>query len=602
MTPVLSLQNISKSFGSRTLFEDLSFGVFPGEKIGLLGSNGAGKSTLLKILAGTIKPDSGQVHLRKNLSLCHIPQTEEFDPNQTALEFVEKKLLSCGMDPEEAPIQATIGLGVAGFEDMEVKSPSLSGGWKKRLQLAVAVAMEPELLILDEPTNHLDWEGLIWIEGWLKSFKGCLLLVSHDRQFLQNLCRRTIEIHAAYENGVLSFDLGYEEFLDKKADYLEAQMQLESRLSNKARRELEWLRAGVKARTTKSRSRMKEAYNLLDKVSDVKDRNRATKARSNLTIDATQRLSKKLIDLDGVDIGYAEKPLIKNLTTTFGPKTCLGILGENASGKTTLIKTLLQQMPPLSGKLEFAENLQIVYFEQTRSDLPMDKNLMQFLGDGGDFVLFQNRSTHVAGYASRFLFPSEKMQLPIAQLSGGEQARLLIAKNLLQPADILILDEPTNDLDIETIEVLEAALMDFEGLIILVSHDRYFLNRLGNRFLGILPEQRWDFFASVEQWLEARKNTPSEVVEEGTSPTVPQSKTKKVKLSYKEKQQLSTIESDIATAESDLEQAQTRLQDPELMSDHEALNAHTVEIQKLQQKVDDLYALWDQLENKQSRQ
>ena len=598
MTPVLSLQNISKSFGSRTLFEDLSFGVFPGEKIGLLGSNGAGKSTLLKILAGTIKPDGGQVHLRKNLSLCHIPQTEEFDPNQTALDFVERKLLHSGMDPEEAPIQATIGLGVAGFEDMEVRSSSLSGGWKKRLQLAVAVAMEPELLILDEPTNHLDWEGLIWIESWLKSFKGCLLLVSHDRQFLQNLCRRTIEIHAAYENGVLSFDLGYEEFLDKKADYLEAQMQLESRLSNKARRELEWLRAGVKARTTKSRSRMKEAYNLLDKVSDVKDRNRATKARSNLTIDATQRLSKKLIDLNEVDIGYAEKPLIKNLTTTFGPKTCLGILGQNASGKTTLIRTLLQQMPPLSGKLEFAEDLQIVYFEQTRSDLPMDKNLMQFLGDGGDFVLFQNRSIHVAGYASRFLFPSEKMQLPISQLSGGEQARLLIAKNLLQPADILILDEPTNDLDIETIEVLEAALMDFEGLIILVSHDRYFLNRLGNRFLGILPEQKWDFFASVEQWLDARKNTSGGPEKAVTSPAVAQSKTKKVKLSYKEKQQLKTIESDIATAESDLEQAQARLQDPDLMSDHEALNAHTEEIEKLQQKVDDLYALWDELEAK----
>lgn len=597
MSPVLSLQNITKSFGSRTLFEGLSFGVFPGEKIGLLGSNGAGKSTLLKIIVGALKPDDGQVHLKKNLSLCHIPQTENFSANQSAQQFVESKLIASGRDSEEASIQTSIALGVAGFENPQEPTSSLSGGWKKRLQLAVAVAMDPELLILDEPTNHLDWGGLVWIESWLKSFKGSLILVSHDRQFLQNLCRRTIEIHAAYDNGVLSFDLGYEAFLDKKSAYLESQTQLESKLSNKARRELEWLRAGVKARTTKSRSRIKEAHDLLDKVSDVKDRNRATKARSILTIDATQRLSKKLIDLKEVCIGYPSSPLINGLTATLGPKTCMAILGDNASGKTTLIKTLLQQLPPLSGTLDFAENLKIVYFEQNRSDLPMDKNLMQFLGDGGDFVLFQDRSTHVAAYASRFLFPSEKMQLPIAQLSGGEQARLLIAKNLLQPADILILDEPTNDLDIETIEVLESSLMDFKGLIILVSHDRYFLKRLGNRFLGILPGLNWEFFASVEQWLNVKKSSPVQTIEAPNN-LKKLVQTKKLKLSYKEKQQLKTIESDIAQAESDLDKAQSQLQDPELLSDHQALNAHTLEIRQLQEKVDHLYSLWDQLEEK----
>ncbi len=597
MTPVLSLQNIAKSFGSKTLFKNLSFGIFPGEKVGLLGSNGAGKSTLLKIIAKTVMPDCGQVHRRKNLSLCYVPQTEDFDDNPSAQQFIEQKLKAAGIEPEEAALQAIIGLGIAGFEDLQVMSSSLSGGWKKRLQLAVAIAMNPELLILDEPTNHLDWEGLIWIENWLKSYKGSLILVSHDRQFLANLCQRTIEIHTAYENGVLSFNLGYEKFLDKKSEYLESQIRLESRLSNRAHRELEWLRAGVKARTTKSRSRVKEAHDLLNKVSDVKDRNRSTKPRSTLTIDATQRLSKKLIDLKEVTIGYPETPLIKEVTIMLGPKACLGILGSNASGKTTLIKTLLQQVPPLSGTLKFAENLKIVYFEQNRSHLPMDKNLMQFLGDGGDFVFFQENSIHVAAYANRFLFPSEKMQLPIAQLSGGEQARLLIAKNLLQPADILILDEPTNDLDVETIEVLESSLADFKGLTILVSHDRYFLKRLSHKFLGILPEQSWGVFSSVEQWLNTKKTTLTQT-NTHLEPISVQKKVKKVKLSYKEKQQLKTIESDITQTELELEQAQVRIQDSDLMSDHEALNTLTAEIQQLQEKIDHLYSLWNTLEEK----
>jgi ATP-binding cassette subfamily F protein uup len=598
MNPLFSLQQITKSFASKTLFEDLSLGVHERERVGILGVNGAGKSTLLKIVAGLERADKGMVHLQKNLNFVYVPQTQEFPERESAVQWVTHQLTCKGMETSEAEIQASIGLSMAGFEEFEVPITTLSGGWKKRLSLAYAIAKEPELLLLDEPTNHLDWNGIIWLESYLKSYKGTFVLISHDRRFLQNLCNRIVEINAAFPMGAFSFNCDYESFQAKKEEFLEAQLRQEASLSNKAKRELEWLRAGVKARTTKSQSRSKKAHQMLDDLQDLKTRNRSAKDISRIQIDATQRLAKKLIDLKNANIGYGDQVLIGDLDLTLGPQTCLGILGDNASGKTSLLKIFMSQLKPLKGEVYLAENLQIVYFEQNRVELPLSKNLMQYLADGGDYVMFRNASVHVAAYAARFLFRSEKMQLPISQLSGGEQARLLLAKILLRPADVLIFDEPTNDLDIETIEVLETILEDFPGLVILVSHDRSFLSGLCDRYLGLNGAGRWAMYASVDQWLTRP--------EEGPAPLLPKSAPKastpvsdvKQKMTYKEKRFLETVETDISNLENELKKMQNLLQTPEVMSDHVRLAETARTVESLQNQIDQMYETWSSLDHK----
>lgn len=598
MTPIFSLFEIKKSFGSKVLFESLSLGVHQGDQIAILGGNGAGKSTLLKIIAGREPPDSGQVHTKKNLKISYVPQSQVFPEHLTATAWILEQLKIA--DPKnlsEHEIQASIGLSMAGFEDPDIVISHLSGGWRKRLSLALAIAYEPELLLLDEPTNHLDWDGILWFEDWVRSYQGTFVLISHDRQLLKNLCHRFVEINPAFPQGALSFECSYEDFQSQKEAFLDAQMNQEARLSNKAKRELEWLRAGVKARTTKSVSRAKKAHAMLDDLQTLKSKNRSAKEASRIQVDATQRLAKKLIELKDVDVGYDSTVLIRQLNMTLGPKTCLGILGQNGSGKTSLLKLFLETLRPLSGVINKAEQLKTVYFEQNRAELPLEKNLMQYLADGGDYVLFQNNSIHVASYAARFLFRSEKMGLPIAQLSGGEQARLLLAKILLQPADILIFDEPTNDLDIETIEVLETMLREFPGLSILVSHDREFMTELCDVFLGLNGNGEWAFYASLDQWL----NRPKTVIvaePRGATPEQPSTKGPKTQLSYKEKRFLDSVESDIAKIEEDLNQNTELLAKPEVIANHVRFAEVAKVVEGLQKKLDDLYSQWATLESK----
>ncbi len=523
-----------------------------------------------------------------------------------------------GLDEHDAEVRAMIYLDVVGFYDLEADVSKLSGGWKKRVAIAMAIAQEPDLLILDEPTNHMDWDGILWLESWLKNFKRSLLLVSHDRAFLENLTNRTIEINRLYRDGYLSFNCNYRDFLVKKEEYAQTQLTLQSTLSNKARREVDWLRAGVKARTTKSSARMRDAYELLDNLDRIKERNRSVTQKSRVEIDSTQRRAKKLIELKGVDIGYGEQTLISKLDLLLGPNMCLGLLGKNGSGKTSLIKVIMGKSEHYKGEVFRAEQLRIVYFDQNRQQLPQDISMLKYLGDGSDYVIFKDQSIHVASYASRFLFHSEKMQLRISQLSGGEQARLLIAKLFLQPADVLILDEPTNDLDIETIEILEETLSAFEGLVILVSHDRYFLSELCQKFLALDGVGNWATYADVEQWLRELRQKPGgqkaasqkaneektpKVTAESAAPvnsptSVSSAPAAKAKLSYKEKRQLETIEVDIQKAEEALAKTQAELEKPEVLSDHAKLAEISELVGKNQKRVEELYEIWSQLEAK----
>ncbi len=606
MSPLVSLNQIQMTMGSKLLFEGLSLGIFENERIGLIGPNGAGKSTLLKIIAGLEKPDSGDVNVRRSLAISYLAQRNDFNDSKTiSAQVIDHLKQKIKMDPLQAEVQAAVQLSMAGFDNLDQPVSELSGGWRKRLAIAQCLAEDPDLLILDEPTNHMDWDGLLWLEDILENYHKTFLLVSHDRVFLNQLTNRIIEINPLYKDGFLSFNTSYYDFLTKKEEYVEAQMNLQKTLSNKARREIDWLRAGVKARTTKSSARMKEAYELIDQLGAVSRRNRAGQSSTRLEIDSTQRKTKKLLEIKKLCIGYGDKVLVKDLDLILGPQFCLGIIGQNGSGKTTFLKTLQNPEKALSGEIKKADDLKIVYFDQKRETLPQNKNLMQYLGEGSDQVVFKNSSMHVASYASRFLFSTEKMNLRIEQLSGGEQARLLIAKLFLQPADILILDEPTNDLDIDTIEVIENTLNDFEGLVILVSHDRKFMDVLCNSYLVLEGMGAWASYANIDQWLNKMKNqkssSSSEQVDTSHSTTDTQERnnsSKKNKLSYKEKRALETIEEDIQSAEAELEKATFELESFKDFSNATELNKKISSVSTAQAKVTQLYSLWEDLEKK----
>lgn len=595
MSILLSVNNLSKDVGDKSLFEDLSLGVIEREKIGLIGPNGSGKSTLLKILSKIETPDSGDVVYRKNLTYSYVPQQDVHPLELSIFSHATSEIAKNGnLSKDEAELQAAIHLSITGFEDIEALISTLSGGWLKRLSLAIAIATEPDLLILDEPTNHMDWDGVLWLEGFLKSFKQSFILVSHDRSMLENTTNRTIEINPGFKDGFLSYNLGYSAYLVKKEEYLEQQQALQSSMANKARRETEWLRAGVKARTTKSNARIKEAHQLLDDLGSLNSKNNSAKAKVNFKIDSTGRKTKKLLDLLDLSVGYPGLNLVEDFSIAMGPKQCFGLLGHNGSGKTTFLKTLNGEIEPTAGRVKSADDLKIVYFEQKRSDLPMKESLVEYLGNGSDYVVFKDASIHVASYASKFLFTSDRLQVPIGKLSGGEQARLLLAKILLKPADVLILDEPTNDLDIMTISILEDIILNFEGLVLLVSHDRSFLSSVCTHYLALDGKGSATFYADVNQWLKGTMG-PGKNKNDDTPDTKKDVKKTTAKLSYKDKKFLEDVEGIVLEEEETLSKLNKELESIVSSGNSQKIQELSVSTSKKQSQIDSLYERWDAL-------
>jgi ABC transport system ATP-binding/permease protein len=599
MPPLLNAQNITKAFGLRPLFRELSFTIEEGSRIGLIGPNGAGKSTLLKILAGEETPDSGELSVRKRTRVSYVSQISDFVAGQTVWSVMEDAVRAAQVPITDWDKEIRETLGRAGFTDFAAAAASLSGGWRKRLAIAQALAVAPDVLLLDEPTNHLDLEGIEWLEGMLNGSSFASVTISHDRYFLESVALEIAEINPVYPTGILRTRGNYSRFLEDKEAFLEAQQRRQEALENRVRTEIEWLRRGPKARATKAKARIDNAHVLIGQLAEVTARNRTSAADIEFT--ESGRESKRLVALDHLAYEIAGRTLFRNLTFPLTAGTRVGLVGPNGSGKTTILRLLRGELEPTSGTIERANALRVVYFDQNRQ-LDPSITLRRALAPDSDSVIYQDRVIHVASWASRFLFTSEQLNQPVANLSGGERARVLIAKLMLEPADLLLLDEPTNDLDISTLEILEESLLEFCGALVLVTHDRYLLDRVSTVVLGLDGNGNAGQFADYLQWeawrdeLEQERDMSKRPVTSVPAPSGTPSTRKK--LSYLEAREYETIEARIAEAEATLRQAQTVVEDPSIASDAARLQTALNDLTSAQVATDALYARWAELEAK----
>jgi ATP-binding cassette subfamily F protein uup len=591
MGVLLSGSALSKSFSARPLFEDLSLSLSDGDRTGLIGPNGSGKTTLLEILAGREAPDSGTRALRKQTRLAYVPQDSIFADGDTVLSVLTAALIALPLDDEEKSGRIELMLDRAEFTDRATTAAALSGGWKKRLSIAAALIASPDVLLLDEPTNHLDLEGILWLESAIESAGACLV-VTHDRYFLERVATHMLEINRIYPGSAFQVKGNYSEFLEEREDFLEAQKKQTDALATKVRREIEWLRRGPKARTGKSRARIDSAGRLIDEFSAATQRARGGTAKIDFT--ASDRKTKRLIEAEGIGMTLGGRRLFQNLSLTLSPGVRIGLVGANGSGKTTLLKLLAGELEPDAGEIRRADRLQIVSFAQDRgAHLDPGVSLRRALCPEGDMVIYRDRTIHVAGWAKRFLFLEEQLEMPVSKLSGGERARVMIARLMLATADVLLLDEPTNDLDIPTLEVLEDSLLEFPGAIVLVSHDRYMLDRVSTMVIG-LDGGEGGTFADYSQWEAFR----GEQLSEKPAPKLPRPATAsdepKKKLSYLHQREWDGMEAKILDAEQELATCQREFEAS--TSDPNRVSEAYDKMQAAQNRVEDLYARWAELE------
>jgi ATP-binding cassette subfamily F protein uup len=603
MSVLLTANHLAKTFGAAPLFTDLSFTISANERVAVIGPNGAGKSTLAKILAGIEQPDSGLLSLRTGLKVCYVPQEQQFPKGASVTDVLAQQLAADRVDEVEAAERIRRSLVDAQFSDSDQEAAKLSGGWAKRLAIVCQLVREPELLILDEPTNHLDLEGILWLEAKLRSSRYSCIFVTHDRYLLNDIASRIVEVSRLYRQGTFSITGDYATFLERKANYVATETKEASTLANKLRREEDWLRHGPKARTTKSQSRIDDAYKLRAEYAETLNRLKSS-GSAGVDFAKTDRKSKKLLEVENVSKAYGDKKLFSNLSFVLTANQRLGILGPNGSGKSTLMRTLLGQISGDTGSVKKADDLRITYFDQQRDTLDQNATLKQILAPHSDSVVFQDRAIHVVTWAKRFLFRSDQLGQTVQSLSGGERARLQIARLMLQPADVLFLDEPTNDLDIPTLETLEDSLLEFPGAIVLVTHDRYMLDRVSTMLLGLDGTGQHQFFADFAQWqtstfakAAAAPNAKQTKIPAATPPPA-QAKPSSKRLSYNEQREWDGMEQAIATAEQTLSAKQAQADDPKIATSSVKLHTAMAELAEAQQTVEKLYARWAELEAK----
>ena len=630
--PLLSFHNVTTAFGHHPLLEQVSFGVEAGERVCLIGRNGSGKSTLLKIAAGLIVPDAGEVRREVSTRIAYLPQEPQLDEGGTVFENVAAglgelrqvivdyhKIVQTLNDPQTAGDadldrmhelqeqlerrhgwqaqtrieQVLSRLALAA----DVPVAQLSGGWKRRVALGRALVTEPDVLLLDEPTNHLDIEAIQWLEDMVAEYRGALLFVTHDRQFLTRLATRIIEL----DRGQLSEYPGdYANFQTKKTEQLATEATHNALFDKRLAEEERWIRKGIQARRTRNEGRVRALYAL--RREHTERRNVQGKAR--LALDSGERSGKLVIEAKNISFAYADRPVVHDLSLRIMRGDRIGLIGPNGVGKTTLLKILLAQLEPTSGTLKHGTNLQVAYFDQTRAQLDPEARVVDCVGEGKETVTIGTQTKHVMGYLQDFLFEPARARSPVKSLSGGERARLLLAQLFSRPANVLVMDEPTNDLDIETLELLEELLLDYPGTLFLVSHDRAFLDNVVTSCLAFEGNGRVkEYIGGYSDWLRQR---PSQLaarvaVPEKTAALAPKPEIKKTttgkKLSYKDQRELEQLPVRIEKLEAEQAEVQARLADPELYQRDPAmmkqLSARLLEIEPLLRET---YARWEMLE------
>jgi len=601
MSQLLSAHNLTHSFAGKTLFKNVNFGIFEKDRIGLVGPNGAGKSTLLKILSRHVDPDDGEVVNRRGLRVGYLAQSPAFADKETLFEA----LIAKADDPHEAMGKAYEWMSKLQLDQFpsDILVSALSGGWKKRLALARELITEPDLMLLDEPTNHLDVESILWLENFIEESPLTFVTITHDRLFLQRVATKIFDLDPKNPQYLLAIDGDYVKYLESKEILMKGEQSREKKMKNTLRRETEWLRRGAKARLTKQQARIDSAHALGDETAELSARNRARQVR--IDFGESDKNPKKLIEAIDVSKTFVkdgqELKVIENFNYLIGPKTRLGLLGVNGSGKSTLIRTLLGYEKPDRGEVKMADRIQISYFEQNRETLDPKKSVLRNVCSDGDYVIVQGTAVYAKSYLERFLFSHQQMDLPVEKLSGGEQSRLRIAQIMLKPASVLVLDEPTNDLDLDTLNVLEDALRDFSGAVILVTHDRYFMDQVCNEILAFTRDSKGhphlEKFADYLQW-EAWALEHQQAQKAAEKKARQENSPKGKKLSFKEKFELENMEEKILGLESELHQWQAESQKPEVVSSSTKLQELFAKMAERQTLVDGLYARWSELEAK----
>jgi ATP-binding cassette subfamily F protein uup len=578
------------------LFSGVDLLLTAGDRLGLVGPNGSGKSTLMHILGGDLTPDEGERIAPRGVRSGFVAQEPEFNPEHTVRDAFLERL---GRDPGPPPglsaeIAARRMIGQAGFSEPDQLLEELSGGWRRRLALAAEIATGADLLLLDEPTNHLDLAGIEWLEQTLRSLRIAVVVVSHDRRFLESVCTRMAEIDRRHSGSFFSSVGAYSDFLESRERAFSGLRDREASLNSMLREEIRYLRQGPKARTSKNATRVARAHENIAELDRIRTLNREQELEGSFS--ETGRRTRRLLVAEKLTREYDGVSCFRDLDLVLAPGRRVGLVGPNGSGKTTLLRTLLGEETADSGEVRAAPNLRCVYFDQAREQLDGEVTLRRALSPEGDTVAVGPRKMHVKSWARQLLFRDDQLDQPVRTLSGGERARTLIARLMRTPADVLLLDEPTNDLDIPTLEALERSLLEFEGAVVLVTHDRYLMDRVCTDLIALDGSGGVRVLADLSQWEALRELAP--VPAARTKPPAPKERvrdTPRQKLSYNEKRELEAMEGAVLDAEERVAQLQSSAESD---ADPAELNRIYEELHSAQAEVERLYARWAELDEK----
>ena len=584
---LLSLQEISVRFGGPWLLAGATLNVERGERVCLLGRNGEGKSALLKVAAGQLAPDAGEVVRARNLATAMMPQVVPADLAGTVLQTVRAGTRA-ELDAWHRDVQAQKVVSLMEL-DPAADCATLSGGMKRRVLLAQALAAEPDVLLLDEPTNHLDVESIEWMENFLLRFPGAILFVTHDRAFLRKLATRIVEL----DRGQLrSWACPYDQFLERKAAALADEERQNAVFDKKLAQEEAWLRRGVKARRTRNEGRVRELLNLRAERAARRELGGSVKAE----LQEAGRSGYKIVAAKSLGRAYAGRWLFRGLDVRICRGDKVGILGPNGCGKSTLIRVLLGQEAPDEGAVEHGTQLEIAYFDQLRAALDENKTVFDNVADGNEYVTVNGQRKHVIGYLEEFLFSPERARSPVKVLSGGERSRLLLARLFARPANVLVLDEPTNDLDIETLELIESLLVEYSGTVLLVSHDREFLNEVVTSTLAFEGAGTVNEYpGGYDDWVAQRRSAPPAPEPAPAAPEKPVARSRK--LGNKERKELQEIPGRITALEAELDELHRRMAAPDFYKSAPAdIQAATARAEALPAELERLFARWADLD------